>query len=1372
MKTKFLGILVSLLLGVASLSAQVLFPGGLPVNPTPPTLNGILYGNGTKTLQVTAAGGAGTLCLVETAGGTPAFGSCSGSSSTAWSAVTSGTNSSAGSLLVGTGSSLSPTGTGVIEANEVTSAAVLGTAAQITATNSGGVTTLSLPSTTTTTILNATTGFQINGAAPSGHCFLGNGSDYVDSSACGTVTSFSAGNLSPLFTSSVATATSTPALTFTLTNAAGLSWFGNASGSSGAPSYNTTPLPFTMGGTGLSTITASQCIQGNSGGTALVYGTCGGGGGSSAFGSLTSGTNTTAAMLVGSGATLEPTTSTPGTISANALTSIPLSTGTVYGQDVYVCPTGCAYSGLSAAFTAQQATSGPAQPWIIHDDVCNETFSTDVFAITLKPYDLWAPTCNGQPWITANAAQHMRGSSQHIHGAGASMVAGAASSKIILGASFPLPVPQAPPTPTASFVASATCTPGGSFTATHTYFIEFVYTNAAGPTEASNEQSVTATSGNLCLSVPEPTGVQGEINWAVYITPDTSRTSTFERFAGVFAKGSGTELISAPPTPASKYGPSHANLTAALFTVGEDQATNNGTLAQTFNSYIQDVPFFCNGGYGSVAAVLDGAQELSGLFRVEAADCGGVNPTTGTTGGSSNNLTIGATTYTCATGIGSQCFTNNAGFVAEGNTNTIGANNSSFVGLAYNDSQCPTTACTGMTTTTGGASILTAVQPTYCIVIDNVQAMRWDPQDFTCTPNTSATANVTQWGTLVTGAAGNNVYQSGIYGPLHIEGVTGASGIQGDVILQSSSGLFLHENGCNGTNCHVSEWDASSFNVVVIDSSAGTNTVCPLDDLVDSIGCGGSFDSGTGIAAGSRVGFFASGDKANTFVSPYMASFFPMSGTTHVALAVHGDANSSNIENIYQNGGQLTDWFDTNGNLTLNTEGAFSGSGATGLELQLQSDEPFFVVGGGSSPANDIFQVWAQGSTTNAICSASTTGCAFAIKANKTAYLFGNVLNVGATGQSQQTQINAFGSTTSSNLAPGYYTDCKEDGSHCSFLMGSTTFAGDWWAASGAPSTDVAAANVSFGGKGASKYETTGASGTVGLLQSFSATDTTIDAPSNSTAFIGVAEATGNGLTRIKYSGETTVNIPSSTTAAGDYICSSTLTAGVTNAIDNGSTKCPSGQMVGIATQTQGSAQTSVRVQLTPTPGQQGSTTRTWRFDYLGVCQSGAASAPVNFGTVNAPLYVACSSTQATPQWQIPATDTSSGCSSGTVAACTWSFWVRIIVPPGVTSGTTAYTLTSTYNTTDTTTSDAATMQPYYACVAAGSSSANPSITSVGSTQSFPGTTTQVDTTVTGTITPTCSAGNTLFIQWTFSANTLAQALNFSYVGVTVTGSL
>jgi hypothetical protein len=53
----------------------------------------------------------------------------------------------------------------------------------------------------------------------------------------GTVTSFSAGNLSPLFTTSVATATTTPALSFALSNATADTVFANCTTGSATPSF-------------------------------------------------------------------------------------------------------------------------------------------------------------------------------------------------------------------------------------------------------------------------------------------------------------------------------------------------------------------------------------------------------------------------------------------------------------------------------------------------------------------------------------------------------------------------------------------------------------------------------------------------------------------------------------------------------------------------------------------------------------------------------------------------------------------------------------------------------------------------------------------------------------------------------------------------------------------------------------------------------------------------------------------------------------------------------------------------------------------------------------------------------------------------------
>lgn len=59
-----------------------------------------------------------------------------------------------------------------------------------------------------------------------------------DIGGAGTVTSFSAGDLSPVFTTNVANPTTTPALTFALTNAGASTWFGNNTGGSAAPAYN------------------------------------------------------------------------------------------------------------------------------------------------------------------------------------------------------------------------------------------------------------------------------------------------------------------------------------------------------------------------------------------------------------------------------------------------------------------------------------------------------------------------------------------------------------------------------------------------------------------------------------------------------------------------------------------------------------------------------------------------------------------------------------------------------------------------------------------------------------------------------------------------------------------------------------------------------------------------------------------------------------------------------------------------------------------------------------------------------------------------------------------------------------------------------
>jgi hypothetical protein len=77
----------------------------------------------------------------------------------------------------------------------------------------------------------------------------------------GTVTSFSAGTLSPLFTTSVSNPTTTPALSFALSNAAANTVFGNNTGSSAAPGFQSLVLA-QLPGSGAVTVNTSAPLGG------------------------------------------------------------------------------------------------------------------------------------------------------------------------------------------------------------------------------------------------------------------------------------------------------------------------------------------------------------------------------------------------------------------------------------------------------------------------------------------------------------------------------------------------------------------------------------------------------------------------------------------------------------------------------------------------------------------------------------------------------------------------------------------------------------------------------------------------------------------------------------------------------------------------------------------------------------------------------------------------------------------------------------------------------------------------------------------------------------------------------------------------------
>lgn len=147
-------------------------------------------------------------------------------------------------------------------------------------------------------------------------------------SGSGTVTSFSSGSLSPLFTASVANPTTTPALSFARTNPAQNTILaGPATGGSGAWSFRAA--------VGADLPIATSSVIGavkpdNSSITIAGDGTISASAGTPSFTAISGGTNTTAAMVVGSGSTLNP--SGTGVINATSIDGVKVAGTPTIGQ--------------------------------------------------------------------------------------------------------------------------------------------------------------------------------------------------------------------------------------------------------------------------------------------------------------------------------------------------------------------------------------------------------------------------------------------------------------------------------------------------------------------------------------------------------------------------------------------------------------------------------------------------------------------------------------------------------------------------------------------------------------------------------------------------------------------------------------------------------------------------------------------------------------------------------------------------------------------------------------------------------------------------------------------------------------------------------
>lgn len=260
----------------------------------------------------------------------------------------------------------------------------------------------------------------------------------------GTVTGVSSGNLSPLFTVSIATPTTTPAFSFTLSNAAANTVFGNFTGSPAAPTFSAAPVfsaanltnfpTFNQNTTGTSgglsgspaitvsnvtdsSLTPGDCVQAGTAGILITTGTaCG-----SSGGGITALTGDVVAS--GSGSVLATVEGINGTLLSGLATGIlknTTSTGvpsiaisdTDYGyparpvvhaddpQYATTCVVNSAYNGypLNCAFATAVAASSTTQGVNVVMGSHNYTL---VAALT-EP----APSVNKQPLISLYGQGH------------------------------------------------------------------------------------------------------------------------------------------------------------------------------------------------------------------------------------------------------------------------------------------------------------------------------------------------------------------------------------------------------------------------------------------------------------------------------------------------------------------------------------------------------------------------------------------------------------------------------------------------------------------------------------------------------------------------------------------------------------------------------------------------------------------------------------------------------------------------------------------------------------------------------------------------------------------------------------------------------
>lgn len=269
--------------------------------------NGVVYVTGAGfAVTSTNTGGAGTLCLTSVAGAAPAWGACSGSAATAFSAITTGTNNTP--LVMGTGGSLTTSGTGTISATSI-NGVLLSTLA-----------TAPLKITTGTGAPSASVAADIVGlfTGCSGTQSLGaDGACHTTGPGTVTSVSFTGGLIS------VATATTTPAFTVAGTSG-GIPYFSTAStwASSAALTAHGVLIGEGAGASPVATAagTAGQVLTSNGPAADPTFQTITGTGTVTVVGA---GSLTNTALVTGGGGTTVQTPSTTATMDSSGNISTP-----------------------------------------------------------------------------------------------------------------------------------------------------------------------------------------------------------------------------------------------------------------------------------------------------------------------------------------------------------------------------------------------------------------------------------------------------------------------------------------------------------------------------------------------------------------------------------------------------------------------------------------------------------------------------------------------------------------------------------------------------------------------------------------------------------------------------------------------------------------------------------------------------------------------------------------------------------------------------------------------------------------------------------------------------------------------------------------